>query len=177
MASDTKAKPPLRERVVGELQELLVLTIYLFIVIWAMNAMKAAVLRSHGVEFVFWGVAIVKALLLAKFVMLGRALKLGGHNTHRPLIWPMLRKTFTFLMLLIVLTIVEEVVVGLFHHRSIGESLGELFGQRLLETLAGALLLLLVLVPYFAFQVVAEALGEGRLVRMLLVDRNATGKG
>ena len=89
----------------------------------------------------------------------------------------MLRKTFTFLMLLIVLTIVEEVVVGLFHHRSIGESLGELFGQRLLETLAGALLLLLVLVPYFAFQVVAEALGEGRLVRMLLVDRNATGKG
>ncbi|MGC2199694.1 MAG: hypothetical protein WA633_06025 [Stellaceae bacterium] len=58
-------------------------------------------------------------------------------------------------------------VVGLFHHRSIAASLGELLGSRPEETLAGYLIMLLVLIPYFAFRV----LGEGRLVRMFFVER------
>ena len=50
-------------------------------------------------------------------------------------------------------------------------SLGDLVGSRLEETLAGYLIMLLVLIPYFAFQVLDEALGEGRLVRMFFVER------
>src|SRR3954462_2539640 len=76
-----------------------------------------------------------------------------------------------FLGLLIVMTIIEEIVVGLFHHQSIAASLGELFGHRLEETLAGYLIMLLVLIPFFAFRVLSEALGEGRLERMFFIDR------
>ena len=76
-------------------------------------------------------------------------------------------------MLLVILTIIEEVVVGLFHHQSIAASLGELFGARLQETLAGYLIMLLVLIPFFAFRVLSEALGEGRLERMFFVAREA----
>jgi hypothetical protein len=68
---------------------------------------------------------------------------------------------------------VEEIVVGYFHHRTVAESLGDLFGARLVETLANILILLLVLIPYFAVEVLADVLGEGRLVRMFLVDPHA----
>ena len=78
-----------------------------------------------------------------------------------------------FLVLLVVLTIIEEVVVGLFHHQPIAASLGELFGARLQETLAGYLIMLLVLIPFFAFRVLSEALGEGRLERMFFVARES----
>ena len=81
-----------------------------------------------------------------------------------------LRRAFAVLALLIVLTIIEEAVVGLFHHRSIAASLGELFGARLEETLAGCLIMLLVLIPFFAFRVLSEALGEGRLERMFFLS-------
>ena len=74
-------------------------------------------------------------------------------------------------MLLIVLTIIEEAVVGLFHGRSIAASLGDLAGRRLEETLAGFLIMLLVLIPYFAFRVLDEVLGAGRLARMFFVAR------
>jgi hypothetical protein len=37
--------------------------------------------------------------------------------------------------------------------------------------LAGILILLLVLIPYFAFRVLDEALGEGRLAKMFFVER------
>ncbi len=133
--------------------------------------MKTAVLHTEGIEFSPWGIAIVKAVVLAKFMLLGDAMKLGERFTARPLIWPTLHKALAFLVLLIVLTIVEEAVVSLFHHRSIAASLGELVGARLEETLAGFLLMLLVLIPFFAFRVLNEALGGGRLARMFFVAR------
>lgn len=173
MGSDIKPKAPLRELVINEFKELLILTGYLFVTIGAMNLMKAAVLHTHGIDASYWGVGIVKAVLLAKFVMLGKVLKIAEHNADSPLIWRMLHKAFIFFLFLIALTIVEEVVMGFFHHQTIGDSLGDLFGTRLVEALAGALILLLVLIPYFAFQVLAEALGEGRLVRMFLIGRDA----
>ena len=69
------------------------------------------------------------------------------------------------------MTIIEEAIVGLFHHRSIASSLSELVGPRLEETIAGFLIMLLVLIPFFAFRVLSEALGEGRLERMFFVER------
>jgi hypothetical protein len=115
-------------------------------------------------------------VVLAKFMLLGEAIKIGGRSTTGPLIWPALQKAFGLLVLLIIMTIIEEAVVGLFHHRSITASLGDLFGRRLEETLAGYLIMLLVLLPYCAFRVLGEALGEGRLARMLFVDREPMGR-
>jgi hypothetical protein len=109
--------------------------------------------------------------VLAKFMLVGRAMKIGERYSTRPLIWPTLHKAGAFLMLLIVLTIIEEVVVGLIHHRSVAPSLDDLTGAKLDETLAGIVILFMVLIPYFAIRVLSEALGEGRLTRMFFVER------
>ena len=69
------------------------------------------------------------------------------------------------------MTIIEEVVVGLFHHHSAAASLGELFGPRLEETMAGYIIMLLLLIPLAAIHVLNEALGEGKLARMFFVER------
>ena len=98
-------------------------------------------------------------------------MKLGERITNRPLIWPTLHKAFALLVLLIILTTVEEAVVGLFHRQPIAASLGELFGPRFQETIAGFVIMLLVLIPYSAFVVLGQTLGEGRLERMFFVER------
>jgi hypothetical protein len=171
VATETIAKSTLRQRAAHELKEFAILAVYLYITLGAVIAMKTAVLHTEGIEFAPWGIAIVKAVLLAKFMLIGRAMKIGERNITSPLIWPTLHRAFAFLVLLIILTIIEEAVVGLFHHRSIAVSLGELVGLRLEETLAGYLIMLLVLIPYFAFRVLGEVLGEGRLARMFFVER------
>jgi hypothetical protein len=167
VASETAAKATLHQRAMHELREFVILAVYLYITLGAVVLMKTAVLHTEGIEFAFWGIAFVKAALLAKFMLLGKAMKIGEHATTGPLIWPTLHKALAFLVLLIVMTIIEEAVVGMFHHRPIAASLGELVGPRLEETLAGFLIMLLVLIPFFAFRV----LGEGRLERMFFVDR------
>ena len=171
MPTEIHAKATLPQRAVHEFTEFAILTIYLYITLGAVIVMKTAVLHTVGIEFVPWGVAIIKALLLAKFMLVGRALKIGERNTTRPLIWPTLYKSFAFLVLLVILTIIEEAVVGLFHSQSITASLRDLIGRRLEETLAGYLIMLLILMPYFAFRVLGEVLGEGRLTRMFFIER------
>jgi hypothetical protein len=170
MATETTTKPTLGQRAVHEFKELAILTVYLYVTIGVVILYKTAVLHGQGINFVPWGIAVVKALLLAKFVLIGRAMKIGERYTDRPLIWPTLYKAFALLVFLLVLTIIEEVVVGLFHHQSIAASLRELFGPRLEETMAGLLILLLVLIPYCAIGALSEALGEGRLARMFFVE-------
>ena len=159
MATEATAKATLGQRAVHEFKEIAILTAYLYVTLGAVILMKAAVLHTAGVSFVPWGIAIVKALVLAKFMLIGRAM-IGERFIDRPLIWPTLHKSFAFLVLLIVLTVIEEVVVGLFHHQSVAASLGELTGAKLYETLAGYIIMLLVLIPYFAFRVLGEALGD-----------------
>jgi hypothetical protein len=169
--TETTAKATLRQRAVHELKEFAVLTLYLYITLGAVIMMKTAVLHTQGIAFSPWGIAIVKAAVLAKFMLIGNAMKIGERHTNSPLIWPTLHKAIAFLVLLIIMTLIEEAVVGLFHHRSIADSLGELVGPRLEETIAGFVIMLLVLIPYFAFRVLDEALGEGRLTRLFLVER------
>jgi hypothetical protein len=171
MATETTVRATLQQRATHEFKEFAILAVYLYITLGAVILMKTAVLHTQGIEFAFWGVAAVKAAVLAKFMLIGNALKIGERNTASPLIWPTLHKAFAFLVLLVILTIIEDTLVGLFHHQPIAVSLGELVGPRLEETIAGIVIMLLVLIPYFAFRVLGDVLGEGRLVRMFFVAR------
>jgi hypothetical protein len=168
MTTEIKAKAPLRQRAVHEFREFLFLSAYLYVTLGAVILVRTGALHAEGIDITPWGSGIVKAMLLAKFMLVGRAMGIGEGATDGPLIWPTLHKTFAFLALLVVLTLVEEAVVGLIHGRPVAASLGELAGPRLLETMAGILIVLLVLFPYFAFRVLDAALGEGRLARMFL---------
>ena len=113
MTTETTAKAPLHQRAMHELKEVVFITLYLYVTFGAVILMKTAVLHTQGVEFTPWGIAIVKAVVLAKFMLLGEAMRIGGRSTTGPLIWPTLQKAFGLLVLLIIMTIIEEAVVGL----------------------------------------------------------------
>ena len=167
MDSGKNSKAILGRRVLYELNELAILTAYFYVAFATVILLKATVLHAYGVHYVVWGAAIVKAVLIAKFMLIGRAMKIGDGYLDGPLIKPIVRKIFGFMVLLLVMTSVEEMTVGFVHHRSISALFHEVAGARLGETLAEVLVLLLVLVPFVAFSVFGEALGEGSIRKML----------
>lgn len=127
-----------------------------------------------GVGFaVPFGLAIAKALILGKFLLLLQAAKVGQKDTGRGrMILDIARNALLFAALLIVLTVIEELVVGWFKGKGPAVVLGELTGHSGLQVLATALLMVLVLVPYFAFQQITDRLGDGALLRMSLERRD-----
>jgi hypothetical protein len=85
-----------------ELKEVVFISLYLYITLGAVILMKTAALHTQGIEFTPWGIAIVNAVVLGKFMLLGEAMKIGGRTTTGPLIWPTLKKALGLLVLLII---------------------------------------------------------------------------
>jgi hypothetical protein len=171
--SDGTARPALRRRLANELREFTVIAIYLFICFAALINMKAAILHAQGVAFSPYGPAAIKALLLAKFISVGNVLKLGRRFKHQGLIWLTFYKSLVFFTLLLALNALEEIGVGLIHHRSIGESILAIAGGTLDQLVAASFVMLLILIPFFAFRTLGEVVGEDNLVRVFLHSRPA----
>jgi hypothetical protein len=165
-ATRGELKETMARRIGHELIEYLVISVYLFICFGSLLFYKSAILRGEGIEFTAFGLALVKALILGKFILLLQAVN-AGERRNKPgmLLVDVLRTSFLFLVLLVVLNAVEEVVLGLFHGRAAREVLGEMAGGTLPEAIAVCALLLLVLIPYFSFRGLASRLGDGVLWR------------
>jgi hypothetical protein len=105
----------------------------------------------------------VKALVLAKFILIGRALHLGHRLRGQPLIWPTLYYALTFPVFLVVLTTIKELLLGLLHHRDLADSLGHVVGSTSLQVIAAWLAIYLILIPPRRFQVVVATPWSRRL--------------
>jgi len=110
-------------------------------------------------------------LICAKFLSIGYVFHLAERYKKQALIWPILHSSFVFLGLLIVLTVLEELIVGYFHHRAFADSVAEIGGGTLHQAIATSIILLLILIPFFAFPSMADALGGHVLFRLFFEPR------
>lgn len=167
-------KESLAERARHELVAYAVIAGYLYVCFGALIFFKAAVLSHAGVSYVHFGLAAIKALVLGKFVLLLHGARVGERvgERIRPLTaiaW----QALLFAALLVVLTLIEELVVGAIHHKPIADILSEIADGSLTEAAATSVLMVLVLTPYFAMREINSELGDGVLFRLLLTPRNA----
>ena len=165
----SSAHPPsAKERLRHELRRYLAVSAYLYVCFAAILLYKSAILSSIGEHYVPLGLAAGKALILGKFVLLGEAAGLGTRIGARTLLQRILGSSVLFLVLLILLTIVEEIIVGLVHGHSLGHAVAALAERSWLEVLASCVLMLLVLIPLVAVTEVSRTLGPGALRKLLL---------
>lgn len=162
------------QRAKRELKEYALLSVYLYVCFGALVLYKMAILGSQGVHVSAFGVPVIKALILGKFILLGHAMKLGERYGRLRLVSVI---AGLYLLLLIVLSIVEEAIVGLSNGRTIAATLSEVGGAKLPELLATSIVMLLILIPYLASREFAVALGEGRLWDLLLEYRDGLDHG
>jgi hypothetical protein len=166
--TDASHRPGAKERLREELHRYLAVSAYLYVCFAAILLYKSAILSSIGEHFLPLGLAAGKALILGKFVLLGEAAGVGTRVRSRTLLHRIVRSSILFLVLLVLLTVVEEVIVGLVHGHSLGRAVAALSDRSLPEVLASCLLMLLVLVPLVTVTEVSRALGPGALRRLLL---------
>jgi GYF domain 2 len=167
-------KPTLIQNARRELVEYLAISAYLFVCFDALLFYKSAILRSDGIEFASFGLALVKALILGKFILVLQAIGVGERGERSGiLLVEILKRSVLFLLLLVILNTVEEITLGFFHGRAISDVLGEMAGGTLPQAIAVCALLLLVLIPYFALRGLATRLGQGVLWKHLIERRYA----
>jgi hypothetical protein len=153
-------------RLRAELRDYAVVAGYLYVCLTVLALYKTAILREAGVAFSPLGFAIVKALVLGKFALLGKAVGLGEGLGQR--LWTRVAaKAVLFALLLVVLSTIEELVAGWWRDGSLAAGLAAVAALAPLTVVADALVLVLVAVPLLAFVEVARVLGPGEFRRLL----------
>jgi hypothetical protein len=160
--TDSRGKT-LIKRARHELLAYVGITAYLLVWFCALMFYKSTVLKGAGVDLAPFGVAaLVKSLILAKFILLLEAVQLGSRRGKGAiLIVQIALRALIFTVALAIMTVIEEIVVGYFHGHGAKESLsGLITATSPSQVLATAILMFLVLVPYLAFRRIALEVGE-----------------
>ena len=165
-------KKALEQRALHELKEYTSVTLYLCIFFWMFIVYKSIIQGNHGIDFVAHGVAIINALVLAKFMLIAKAFHPGARAESAPLIYPTLLKSAIFAIVLSICKILEDAAVGYFHGKSFTQSIADLGGGSWKAILAFTIMLFIVLIPLTAFGELSRVVGEGKLVSLFLRPRD-----
>jgi len=164
---NTQQKVGLRERFVHELEQYLLVTLFLFFFFGSFTTYRRLVLAEYQIGYFEYGWALLKALVLGKVILIGEILHLGERFRDRPLLVSTLWKTVIFGLLILAFALLEHTVGALVHHRPIAEEF-QLTTHQGYELLARTNLEVVALIPLFAFRELGRVLGEGKLLALFL---------
>jgi hypothetical protein len=116
---------------------------------------------------------VVKALVLAKVILVAEGLRLGRGFEKRPLIVPTLYKSFLFTICVALFNVIESMVGSFFHGRDLTEAVGELMSRYNYEWLSAALVVFFSFIPFFALRELRQVLGKGVVFRLFFLSRSA----
>lgn len=171
-AAASGEKAGIGARLKHELIEFSIIACYLYIAFSVLIAFKFTILKGQGVAWAPWGIAIVKALILGKFILLLQAMKLGEGGDF--VVWRIVRKTALFVIALFVLNGLEELGMGHLHGKTNAQIAEDMAGL-LSGPFVISVLMFLILAPYFAYRELDERMGEGSLWRVLTGRRSDGG--
>jgi len=157
----------LKERAYRMLKEFFRITLYLWVVFGLLILYRSAILAKYDIDIVKHGLALINALALAKVMLVANDLHLGKKFDEHPLKYAVLVKAALFTLVLTCFKALEECVMGLFHHKSILDSLGDLGGGSWRGSITLTLLLFVILIPLVAYMELKRVLGEETVTELL----------
>lgn len=161
----TNAKS-IKEKIVHELQQYLTYTAFLLILFFAFTSYERVLLGQLDFYYFPYGFCVIKALIMAKVIMIGEAMNLGEKYSTQPLIIPVIYKTILFCLFMLFLSIAEELIKGWIAGQSM-EQVYDLFVRKNLSiTLARSMIMFFIFVFFFSVLETSRALGGDKLFNM-----------
>lgn len=161
--------PTTKERAREELRSYAVVAAYLFVCFAVLMFFESTLPGGESAGVFTLSTAAVKALILGKFILIGEAVGVGERSRAPRLAGAILAKSLQFLLLLVMLTVIEELIVGKAHGADFTQTLAGYEARSLLQVLAKCLIGILILLPFIAVKELSRVLGPG-VMRKLLFD-------
>jgi hypothetical protein len=167
-AGAPSARQGLMAAVRRALLRFLALFLYLWVLFILFDIHQFLILSEHAIPPGRWGIGLVNALVLAKVMIVADELDMGARFRSRILLVPILMRSLLFATLFIVVDVLEKILIGAWHHRTLAESIPTYGVGGLAGSVLIALIVAFSLVPFFAFDEIDRALGRGRLWPLVL---------
>jgi hypothetical protein len=166
----------LKKKAIAETKKFAAMVMYVWVMISLFDIHKLIVLRNYHLESDLTstlGLNLLNAIVLGKIVLIGEILHLAERFKDRALIYTILIRSSAFAVLLVCFEIVEKVVIGMFHRKTLAESIPEMGGGGLEGIALVGVMLFVALIPLFAYTEMRRVLGNAELHSLLFEDRRA----
>jgi hypothetical protein len=124
---------------------------------------RRIILAHYEISYAEWGISLIKALILAKVILIVDLLPISHRLEDKPLIIPTLYKTFTFSLWVALFALVESAIRGFLQGKGLAGALDHLLSEGAYEFFARCLVAFCAFIPYFAFKELGRELGKGKL--------------
>ncbi len=168
MTESAASESTARSRLAHELKSYFIVSAYLFLCFGVVLFYDASTATGRPADAVGACAALIKALVIGKFILIGELLKPGSRVSAQTLLQRVAWRTLGMLIVLVVLKLIEEVVIAAIHGEPVGAALSEFLSQPWPGLVAPTLLMLLILIPLMAAIEMDRSLGEGGLRDLLL---------
>jgi hypothetical protein len=167
-----EAKESLRNRIKDEFVQATLLALYFAAWFCAIAFFTFAVLREEAIPIAPFGLAVIKAGLCAKFMMIGKAMFPLRVDANRGLVKSLFWHSIVYLGIVIALSFAESGIDGLLHGKSFMESVASFGHGDPVYIAALSLIYWLIVWPYLIVLGLNQSLGINA-VRTILFGSKA----
>jgi len=166
-----KVKKSWKQKFIHEFNEYWMNVLYMSLVFSAIILYRRLVLAHYEIYLDDYFSGVIKALVIAKVVMIGAFLRISRKFEHKPLIYPVLYKAILFTIWVMLFDIAEIYISSFIHNFSFTDSFFELKNRVSTVWLGGALLIFFSFIPFFAFKELVRVLGKEKVSELFLHER------
>jgi hypothetical protein len=160
---DSEKKAHIKEKAAEEFRLFLLIAAYLGAFFVAFLTYRRLISREFGVNSFHYGYALIEAMIIAKVILIGKALGLGKKGARRTLAFKVLRSSLIYGALVAVFAVLEHVVEGMVHGKTLVASLEAFLDTGVYEILGRGLVIFVAFIPFFAFWELGSLTGETKL--------------
>lgn len=167
-----KEKKSLKQRLLNEFGEYFMNFIYMALFFSAVIFYRRHILAQYDIVLNDYFFGVIKALVIAKVVMIGAFLRISHKFEDKALIVPIIYKSLLFVVWVMLFDIAEVFIVGLINNPNISEVYFEIKERVSMVWLASIILIFLSFIPFFAFKELARLIGKEK-IKNLFFKKNS----
>jgi hypothetical protein len=168
---NNKGKKHWKQRFFHEFTEYWINVAYMAIFFSAVIFYRRLVLAEHGIFLNDYFLGVIKALVIAKVVMIGAFIRISRKFEHKPLWIPVIYKAVLFTFWVMLFDVVEVYISGFINTPVFSLAFEELKGHVSRVWLGGALLIFFIFIPFFAFKELVRVMGKEKVTRLFFGSR------
>lgn len=175
MRISDQQKRKVKDKAITEVRRFAAIVLYLWVLLNLLEIHRLAVLREvhqasvHGYRF---GLAVINALVLGKVILIAEDLHFGDRFSQKRMVSSALFKSAVFAVLLVCFDVLEEVIVGVIHGKSVAASVPQMGGGGLEGKVIMGVIAFVVLIPFFLFTEMQRVVGKNELHSLMFRDRS-----
>jgi hypothetical protein len=153
----------LKEKFWGEFKMYWANVLYITLFFSIFTDYRRLILAHYNITYEYYGISVIKALVLAKIILVAEHLHLGRGLEKKPLIYPTLYKTSLFTVCVAVISVIEAMIRASLKAKGAIDVPDVFIKCFSYEWFAEMLTVFILFIPFFGIKELARALGRGKV--------------